>query len=124
MKLPSIIIAASMLALSGCAAIHRQEAADSEDILAEAGFKKAALEADRLNNIRPLQLTKHGDHFDFDDPRFCKCRYTGGDHELKVLRDLRAQRVRQHERSAIAIGVIGADEMGWGPWKPEGLDVR
>ena len=126
MKLPSVILAASMLVLSGCAAIQSQGAADSENLLAEAGFKKAELEAGGPDNLQPLQLTKHGDHYDFADPRFCKCRYTGGDKELTVLNDLRAARVRAHEYSVRAIGLTsaGADENGWGPWKPEGLDVR
>jgi hypothetical protein len=124
MKLPSILLAASVLAVSGCAYMQREQAADSENILAEAGFKKTELEADGLKTVHPLQLARHGDHYDFDDPRFCKCRYTGGESERKVLNDLRAARVKQHERSATAIGVIGADEMGWGPWKPDGLDAR
>jgi len=126
MKLPSVILAASMLVLSGCAAIQRQGAADSENLLAEAGFQKAELEGGGQKNIQPLQLTKHDDHYDFADPQFCQCRYTGGEKELTVLNDLRAARVQAHERSLRAIGLIsvGADENGWGPWKPEGLDVR
>lgn len=126
MKLPSVILAASMLVLSGCAMMRSQGAADSEKLLGEAGFQQAAIEAGELNGIQPLQLTKHGDHYDFADPEFCKCRYTGGEKELKVLNDLRAARVRAHEYSVRAIGLTsaGADENGWGPWKPEGLDLR
>ena len=126
MKLPTVILATSLIMLSGCSAFQRQGATDSENLLAEAGFQKAELEADGMKNIAPLQLSAHGDHYDFDDPQFCKCRYTGGEKEVKVLNDLRAARVRAHAYSVRAIGVtsVGADENGWGAWNPAGLNAK
>jgi len=112
-----------MLVLSGCAAIQSQGAADSENSSPRAAPRRPS-SSRRPDNIQPRQLTKHGRSHDFADPRFCKCRYTGGDKELTVLNDLRARacaRTRLGARHRLTSA--GADEK-LGAWKPEGLDVR
>ena len=46
-KMKSACLAVALLALSACAAIHRQEAADSEVLLKQAGFQARAADRSR-----------------------------------------------------------------------------
>ncbi len=61
-----------------------------------------------------------------DDPKFCQCVYVGGAKEYAELQRLRSARVAEHDqlvRNTLA-GSSDADPALWGPWKPEGLDVK
>jgi hypothetical protein len=129
-------IAATILALSGCAAIQGQTAADSEQILAEAGFSKQPQSAAQgatgaAGGALPArQLTKVNHNgsvaYEFYDPQFCNCVYVGGAQEYAELQRLRSARVAEHDQ-LVRNTLAGSSDAGpalWGPWKPEGLDVK
>ena len=79
-------LAAVLLALSGCAALHAQGAASTEDLLAAAGFqKRQADSADQVRNLAsmpPSRLVARGMGRDvaytYADPVNCHCLYIGG----------------------------------------------
>ena len=84
-------IAATMVALSGCAAMQGQMASDSEQMLAEAGFARQAQSAapgatsSTGGSLPARQLTRVNDNgavaYEFYDPQFCNCIYVGGEKE-------------------------------------------
>jgi hypothetical protein len=132
---PQAAIAATILALSGCAAINGQMAADSEQILAEAGFSKQPQSAAQGatgaagGSLPARQLTKVDDNgsvaYEFYDPQFCNCVYVGGAQEYTKLQELRKARVDDHAKLQMsATGQAAPPYWMWGPWKPEGLDVK
>ena len=133
---PQIAIAAAILALSGCAAIRGQTAADSEQILTEAGFARQAPSAAQGTTgatVVPLparQLTKVNDGgnvaYEFYDPQFCHCVYVGDAKQYAELQRLRSARVAEHEKllRTSSAGIADPDPGIWGPWKPKGLDVK
>ncbi|HYR32840.1 MAG TPA: hypothetical protein VEQ87_00985 [Burkholderiales bacterium] len=126
-------IAAALISLAGCAAIGRQQAADSEQLLDAAGFRQlpanTAAREEGLKELRPRQLFARawGDEtrYVFADPDNCRCLYVGGEKEYAQLQRLRQARIDEHDR------LVKADESDrtlnadlWGPWKPEGLDAQ
>ena len=129
-------IAATILALSGCAAINGQMATDSEQILTEAGFSKQPQSAAQGatgaagGTLPARQLTKVNDNgsvaYEFYDPQFCNCVYVGGAQQYAELQRLRSARVAEHDQ-LVRNTLAGSSDAGpalWGPWKPEGLDVK
>ena len=133
---PQAAIAATILVLSGCAAIQGQTATDSEQILTQAGFTRqpesAAAGGATVNGGRPVQarqLTKVTENgsvaYEFYDPQFCHCVYVGGDKEYAELQRVRNARVADHQRLLMTqSGVSSPPDSMWGPWKPEGLDLK
>jgi hypothetical protein len=132
---PQAAIAATILALSGCAAINGQMATDSEQILAEAGFSKQPQSAAQGatgaagGTLPARQLTKVNDNgsvaYEFYDPQFCNCVYVGGAQEYAKLQELRKARADDHAKLQMsATGQAAPPYWMWGPWKPEGLDVK
>ena len=134
---PQAAIAAVLVTLSGCAAIQGQTAADSEQILAQAGFARqpqtAAQGATRPDGgpLPARQLTEVANNgntaYEFYDPRYCHCVYVGGPKELAKLQELRSTRVAEHAQNLRAFipSAGGAPDPNlWGPWQPEGLDVK
>jgi uncharacterized protein YceK len=131
---PQAAMAAVILALSGCAAIQGQTAGDSENILAEAGFTKqpqsAAQAATGGATLPARQLTKVDQNgttaYEFYDPQFCRCVYVGGAQEYAKLQQLRSQRVADHTYALRSFSAPNntSDVNLWGPWQPEGLDVK
>jgi hypothetical protein len=128
-------IAVVMLALSGCAAIQGQMATDSEQILAQAGFRRESVSSQgatsaATQNLKVRQLsaeTQDGSTtYAFYDPEFCHCTYVGGAKEYAELQRLRQARANEHQqllRTSVS-GVSDPDPNLWGPWSPEGLDVK
>jgi hypothetical protein len=118
----SLSLLALSLALSGCALVQAQQAADTEAILEEAGFQR--IELDKA--LPPLQLVARGNGYEFADPRFCQCTYHGDEKQYAQLQSLRAARLRAHESQVRSIGITstGAHGMAWGAWNPEGLDLH
>jgi hypothetical protein len=121
-----VLLAAAVLALSGCAAIQRQQAADAKELLAQAGFKvRSADEA----GLRPRQLIAQSDAgspvYKYADPDYCNCLWVGGPSEYAELQRLRVERVREHEQLLRTWSPwTAADPRVWGPWKPEGLELK
>jgi hypothetical protein len=110
-----------LAALPGCAYIQGQIAADSQEILAQAGFERKPLDEPGLPS---RQLIEQAGAYKFADPDFCRCAYVGGADEHAEQQRLRAERLAEREwilGRMVAAGNI--DRTMWGPWKPEGLDV-
>lgn len=109
------------VALAGCSAIDAHVAADSEAILAQAGFQRERLVGPGLP---ARQLVQDGATYRFADPDFCQCVYVGGEKEYAELQRLRAARIADHEW-ALRHASFGNtySPATWGAWKPKGLDV-
>jgi hypothetical protein len=114
------------LALSGCAAIQRQQAADAKELLAQAGFTVRVADEPGLSRRQLVaQNTGGGTAYKFSDPDNCNCLYVGGPGEYAELQRLRLERVREHEQMLKTWSPwTPADPRVWGPWKPEGLDLK
>jgi len=125
-------LAIPLLALSACAAIHRQEAADSEVLLRQAGFEaRAADSPERQQDLVKMPLRqiverdqKGTPEYIFADPDNCHCLYVGGQKEYAKLQELRQQRIDDHNQLARRSSFEGGISDLWGPWKPEGLIVK
>jgi hypothetical protein len=111
--------AAVLPALSGCAALHAQGAATTEELLAEAGFQKrqadSADQARNLTSMPPFKLVVRGMGRDvaytYADPVNCRCLYIGGPAEYVKYQRLATER-------DMAEGELWAenDGMDWGLW--------
>ena len=111
----------AVLALAGCSAIQGRTAADSEEILAQAGFQRHPLDEPGLP---ARHLVESAGTYKFADPDFCQCVYLGGAKEYAELQRLRAERLAEHSWIAgHTVAGNALDSKLWGPWKPEGLDV-
>ncbi len=121
-------LAIPLLALSACAAIHRQEAADSEVLLKQAGFQaRAADSPERQQDFVKMpsrQIVERDQMYSFADPDNCRCLYVGGQKEYAKLQELRQQRIDDHNQLARRSSFEGGISDLWGPWKPEGLIVK
>ncbi len=118
MKYAALFLAVT---LAGCAAIEGRVAADSEEILAQAGFKREPLEGPGLP---ARQLVETAGNYRFADPDFCRCVYVGGAKEYAELQRLRAERVAERDWAMFHASYGNAHSpLVWGAWKPEGLDA-
>jgi hypothetical protein len=85
--------------LTGCAAIQRSEARDTEQLLAAAGFvmrpADTAERQERLRALPPYRLesrTKDGKVvYTYADPDGCQCLYVGGSKEYSEYQRLRVE---------------------------------
>ena len=101
-----LVVAAALLTLSGCAAIHRQEAASTEQLLAAAGFQmRAADNPERVHDLTvmpPLKIVARSRDNDvrytFADPYKCRCLYVGGAKEYSAYRRLAREKQIEEER--------------------------
>ena len=118
MKRLALVLA---MTLAGCSVIQQHVAQDSEDILAEAGFRPEPLSRTGLPD---RQLVLDGATYKFADPRYCACVYVGGPNEYATLQRLRSQRIADRDwGSRHSVYGNWGTPMQWGAWKPEGLDV-
>ena len=119
MKYPAVFLA---LALAGCSAIQERAALDSEELLAQAGFRREPLTETGLPD---RQLVESAGAYKFADAKFCACVYVGGPNEYAALQRLRSERIAEREWIMSRGSVHGAavDHTAWSAWKPEGLDL-
>lgn len=119
MKCAAVLLAA---ALAGCSAIQERAALDSEELLAQAGFRREPLTEPGLPE---RQLVERAGAYKFADAKFCACVYLGGPNEYAALQRLRAERIAEREWIMSRGSVHGAavDRTAWSAWKPEGLDL-
>jgi hypothetical protein len=111
----------AVLALTGCAVIQGQTAADSEEILAQAGFQRQPLEGPGLP---ARQLIEDRGAYRFADPDFCRCEYVGGAKEYAELQRLRTERIANRNWDLQHSGYGNAwSPAVWSAWNPEGLDA-
>jgi len=107
--MPFVLLVA-VLALSGCAAIRRAQAADTEELLRAAGFQMRPADAlVRLvdhQTVRPFRLVAGREDgkvvYAYVDPENCHCLYVGGPEEHS--RYLRLSEERELARN-LDIGV-------------------
>jgi hypothetical protein len=125
---------AASAALGGCAAIHRQEASDSEALLKQAGFQARAADTPErrqaLAKMPARQIVERNRNgvavYIFADPDNCNCLYVGGDQQYARLQKLRQDRIAEHQAldARAGSGDRTVDSELWGPWEPEGLVVK
>lgn len=109
------------IALAGCSAIQERVARDSEDILAEAGFRPEPL---NRTDLPDRQLVVDGTTYKFADAKFCACVYVGGTNEFATLQRLRSQRLADRDwASRHSVYGNWGTPLQWGAWTPEGLDL-
>jgi hypothetical protein len=115
------LVVFGLAALTGCTYIQGQVAADSEEILAQAGFQNQPLDE---RGLPSRQLVEQADVYKFADPDFCRCVFVGSANEHAELQRLRAERIAEREWIMVRLPTASnIDRTIWGPWKPEGLDV-
>jgi len=126
-------LAVALVLLSACAAIHRQEAADSEVLLKQAGFQARGADSperqqDLVKSLPSRQIVERDQkgtpEYIFADPDNCRCLYVGGQKEYAKLQELRQQRIDEHNQLARRSSFEGGVSDLWGPWEPEGLIVK
>lgn len=118
MKYAALLVA---VALAGCSVIQGRTAADSEEILAQAGFQREPLDGPGLP---ARQLVQSGAGYSFADPEFCKCVYVGGEKEYAELQRLRAARTADRSWALQHSGYGNTwSPIVTGAWNPQGLDV-
>ena len=116
----SLSLAAFGLAvLPGCAAIQGRVAADSQEILAQAGFERELLDVPGLPS---RQLVQIAGGYEFADPDFCRCVYVGGVAQYAELLKLRAATIAERDW-IFSRTQLPPDRTLWSAWKPEGLDA-
>ena len=100
LKLPALLVVATVLLGAGCATIQRYQVRDTERMLAEAGFQRRPADApERQEDLRsrpPYQIasgTKDGAIvYTYTDPDECRGVYVGGREEYARYERLRARR--------------------------------
>jgi hypothetical protein len=122
-----VIVAAGLFvttlgAVSGCAALRRQDAVGTEQLLAKAGFQKrnadSPEQARSLASMRPFKIVARGVGRDvaytYADPVNCRCLYVGGPRQYVEYQRLVTER-------EVAEGELWAENDGmdwalWGGW--------
>ncbi len=103
--------------IAGCAAIQKQEAKSTEDLLIAAGFTQkvphSPEDVAKLKAMKPYQLVrrmKDGEViYIYPDPNVCQCAYVGTEKEYSEYKRLAVQqRIAQENLEA-------ADEMRMAP---------
>ncbi len=115
----AIVAAATLLALSGCATLRRQQAAGTEELLVAAGFQQRAAslpeQRQELTTMPPYKLVarnKSGQAvYTFADPEHCRCLYVGGPKEFAEYQRLLRDREVDQEMSDASL-----NWEAWGPW--------
>jgi hypothetical protein len=120
------LIAALAIALTGCAAIQRQQAAHVQQMLAEAGFeRKMADTPERLATLQRVVPQRKvfsvaatdGPHYVYADADYCRCAYYGDRQAYaRYQRMVIQQRLADEQDMAEQMG--GDAAMPWGPWSP------
>jgi hypothetical protein len=116
-----IVIVSAGLLLSGCAAIEKSNAMDTERLLSASGFRmKLADTSEKLANIKAMTQRKVVPHikdgavyYAYADAEFCKCLYLGTESNYQ-----------QYEKIAIERNIAQMNEaaaLDWGAWGPWGV---
>jgi hypothetical protein len=119
------VLAAILLA--SCAAIRREEAQSTENLLAAAGFKARPADTPdkvaQLKSLPPLKMQmrqKDGKLvYTYADPDNCNCLYVGGPQQYAEYRRLALQKQIAEDQVAAAEAEEDA-ALDWGMWGPWG----
>ena len=118
---PVLLLVTSM-ALSGCAALMKKRAADTEQLLSAAGFvprqPRTPEDLEKLEKAQPLVIaraTKDGKTiYVYPDPYNCKCVYVGSEEQYREFRRISGD-------SRLGYGAPDA-ERAWESGPPSGHD--
>jgi hypothetical protein len=120
------LIAALAIALAGCTAIQKQQAAQTQQLLAAAGFEMQ--KADTPERLATLQsvvpqrkvfsvAATDGPRFVYADADYCQCAYAGDQQAyVRYQRMVSKQRLAAEQDMAAQMGDDAT--MTWGPWSP------
>ena len=118
-KRPSLLTVVILaLMLGGCATIEKDNASDTEQLLAAAGFQmKLADTPEKLANLQTLTQRKVVPHdqdgnvrYVYADAEFCECLYVGNQAAYQ-----------RYEKMAVEKNIAEMNEdaaMNWGMWGP------
>jgi hypothetical protein len=115
------------LSLTGCAAIRTHQTAETEQVLAAAGFQmKPADTPAKLAHLQTLtprtvvRSTRDGQvHYVYADPETCRCLYVGDEQRYQKYQELSLQKQIADEQLSAAQANRNAS-MNWGAWGPWG----
>ena len=108
-------------ALTGCAAMKKSEATDTEQLLSAAGFKmKLADTPEKIAHLKTLAQLKVVPHdrngkmyYVYADAAYCQCLYAGNQEAYQRYENLAVkQNIAQMNEAA------SMDWDMWGPWGP------
>ena len=113
-------------ALGGCAAIERQEAVDTEKLLAAAGFQmRPADSAERLQDLASMPphtivARREGAKtvYTYADAQNCRCLYVGGSKAYAEYRRLAVSEEIARDMSAASMNAASMNWNVWGSWDP------
>jgi hypothetical protein len=113
-------------ALGGCAAMERQQAADTEKLLVAAGFRmRLADSAERQQDLakmppREVVIHRHGakNVYTYADPQNCHCLYVGGAKAYAKYREFAVTEAIARDMSEAAMNTASTDFPVWASWDP------
>ena len=118
-----IIIVSIGLLLTGCAAIEKSNAMDTERLLSASGFRMQFADTpEKLANIKAMTQrkvvphSKDGDvYYAYADAEFCKCLYLGSESSYQQYEKIAIERniAQMNEDAAMDWDTWGG---GWGAW--------
>jgi hypothetical protein len=113
------------MALTGCAAIEREDAEQTEQLLAAAGFEMRPADTpakladlQRLEQHKLVQRDRDGTvTYTYADATGCQCLYSGDEKDYDAFQKLQVQQdIAEQEQMAAAMNQ--EDEMNWEMWGP------
>jgi hypothetical protein len=124
MRVGTLLILAG--ALGGCAAIERQEAVDTEKLLAAAGFQmRPADSAERrqdLASMPPHTIVARREGaktvYTYADAQTCSCLYVGGGKAYAEYRQLAVSEAIAREMGEASMNAASMNWDVWGSWDP------
>ena len=120
-----LVICATTFALTGCAAMRRQEASNTGDLLIAAGFMQkpadTPVRAEKLHEMPPLKMVSQPKDghlvYRYADPYSCDCLYVGDQQAYAQYKSLALEKKIADERLETAR--MEEDEaMDWTLWGP------
>ena len=121
MKFSGLVV--GLLTLSGCAAMDRQQALDTEKLLAAAGFNRLAADsAERQQELAKLPslemvISRQGGKtvYTYADPQTCRCFYVGGPKAYAQYRGLEVSE-EMADRNGPSMNAASTNWDVWGSW--------
>jgi hypothetical protein len=115
------------LSVTGCATIRAHQTAETEQILAAAGFQVKLADTPeklaRLQTLTPRKVVRDvrdgQPQYVYADPETCKCLYVGDEQQYQKYQKLSLQKKIADEQMSEALANWDAS-MDWGTWGPWG----
>jgi hypothetical protein len=127
----AVMIAVLVFVLAGCAAVQvvqKNEAADTEQLLAAAGFKVKLADTPKkmahLQTLTQRKLTIHQrngkNYYVYADALNCKCLYVGNEAAYQRFQQLQVERqIAAQQRMTAEMNMEANMDWGlYGPWDP------